>query len=115
MLRFCQEVRKIHLQACAVGGAVVVLASNFERVQVIRPIGDNEQATCLDCCNDSGKVGNKKLHLKLILMVKNYILKILDRRRIRPPCAHFRAAAIGETRQQSSFGLSLDRNVENSR
>jgi hypothetical protein len=48
----------ISLQACAVGCDIVVLASDFQRVQVIRNdlLKNAQQVTCIDCCNDTGKV-----------------------------------------------------------
>ena len=46
------------LQACAVGADVVILASNFERVQVIpgSVYKKEEIVNSVSCCGDSGKV-----------------------------------------------------------
>ncbi|KAK0411859.1 hypothetical protein QR680_005883 [Steinernema hermaphroditum] len=51
-------VEGINFTACAVGTDVVILASNFERVQVI-PGGlreDETVVTSVNCCSDSGKI-----------------------------------------------------------
>ena len=44
-------------QAYAAGCDIVILASDFQRVQIIPgAIHGNIQVTCIDCCADSGKV-----------------------------------------------------------
>ena len=44
-------------QAYAAGCNVVILAQNFERVQVIPGVcHDNVQIACIDCSTDTGKI-----------------------------------------------------------
>ncbi|GMT36366.1 hypothetical protein PFISCL1PPCAC_27663 [Pristionchus fissidentatus] len=55
------SVDGIQFTACAVGSDLVLLSSNFERVQVIpspQASSDNENrlVTSVTCCNDSGKI-----------------------------------------------------------
>ena len=46
-----------YLQAYATGCDIVILASNFERVQIIPGVlHGNIQVSCIDCCEDTGKV-----------------------------------------------------------
>jgi hypothetical protein len=45
------------VQAYATGCDIVILASNFERVQIIPGVlHGNIQVSCIDCCDDAGKV-----------------------------------------------------------
>ena len=45
------------LQAYAAGCDIVILASDFQRVQIIPGVlHDNLQVTCIDCCTDVGQV-----------------------------------------------------------
>ena len=49
------------LQAYAAGCDIVILASDFQRVQIIAGVlHDNLQVTCIDCCTDVGKVTQNK-------------------------------------------------------
>ena len=49
----------IHLQAYAAGCDIVILASDFQRVQIIPgATHGNIQIRCVDCSSDTGKVGN---------------------------------------------------------
>ena len=49
----------VSFQAYAAGCDIVILASDFQRVQIIPgAIHGNIQVTCIDCCADSGKVSN---------------------------------------------------------
>ncbi|GMR60970.1 hypothetical protein PMAYCL1PPCAC_31165, partial [Pristionchus mayeri] len=55
------SVDGIQFTACAVGSDLVILASNFDRVQVIpapqsTSDGDYRLVTSVSCCNDSGKI-----------------------------------------------------------
>lgn len=42
--------------ACAIGTDVVILASNFERIQVVVSNNFDEVVKSVNCCSDSGKV-----------------------------------------------------------
>lgn len=47
----------IYFQAYAAGCNIVILAQNFERVQVIPGVcHDNVQISCVDCSTDTGKI-----------------------------------------------------------
>lgn len=49
-----------YLQAYAAGCNIVILASDFQRVQIIPGIlYGNLQVSCLDCSTDTGKVYSK--------------------------------------------------------
>ena len=53
------NVPRLLFHVCAVGCDVVILASNFERAQIISgcQFGPSESVvTCVDCCMESGKV-----------------------------------------------------------
>jgi hypothetical protein len=49
-------------QACAVGSNVVILTSNFARIQVIHG-NQCDVVRSVNCCNDSGKVSFKDAHV----------------------------------------------------
>ena len=47
----------VSIQAYAAGCDIVILASDFQRVQIIPgAIHGYIQVTCIDCCTDTGKV-----------------------------------------------------------
>uniref|UniRef100_A0A914VV83 Uncharacterized protein n=1 Tax=Plectus sambesii TaxID=2011161 RepID=A0A914VV83_9BILA len=69
------SVEGINFTVCAVGCDVVILASNFERVQIIPGSAFGEEAivTCVDCCLDSGKIAAAYGHTIRIFEPTHYI------------------------------------------
>lgn len=50
------SVDGLNFIACAIGTDVVILAPNFERIQVVAGHNHGEIVKSVNCCADSGKV-----------------------------------------------------------
>ncbi|XP_071118494.1 dmX-like protein 2 isoform X1 [Haliotis cracherodii] len=61
------SVEGIHFTAYAAGCNIVILASNFERVQIIPGVSHgNIKVSCIDCSTDTGKIAasyGRKVHI----------------------------------------------------